>query len=98
MVVYLIGGDNVWREIGRFGLVVVKEKPVSTPIQSAPAEPSIDKYSSRPQKQMARICRPATAMRRESLRTRDRVSHTAGNLIASALAPIEALERSCEAA
>ena len=41
MVVYLIGGDNVWREIGRFGLVVVKEKPVSTPIQSAPAEPSI---------------------------------------------------------
>ena len=39
--VYLIGADNVWREIGRFGLVVVKEKPVPTPIQSAPAEPSI---------------------------------------------------------
>ena len=41
LIVYLIGGDNVWREIGRFGLVVAKEKPVPTTIQSAPAEPSI---------------------------------------------------------
>jgi hypothetical protein len=41
LIVYLIGADNVWREIGRFGLLVVKEKPVPTPSQSAPAEPSI---------------------------------------------------------
>jgi hypothetical protein len=41
LIVYLIGGDNVWREIGRFGLVVVKEKAVPTPIQSARVEPSI---------------------------------------------------------
>jgi len=43
LVVYLIGADHVWREIGRFGLLVVKEKPVPTSTQSAPAEPSIVK-------------------------------------------------------
>jgi hypothetical protein len=41
LIVYLIGVDNVWREIGRFDLVVVKEKAVPTPTPSAPAEPSI---------------------------------------------------------
>lgn len=41
LIVYLIGADSVWREIGRFGLVVVKEKLVPTPVQSARAEPSI---------------------------------------------------------
>lgn len=41
LTVYLVGADNVWREIGRFGLVVVKERPVPTPIKSPPTEPSI---------------------------------------------------------
>jgi hypothetical protein len=41
LTVYLIGVDSVWREIGRFGLVVVKARLVPTPIQSARAEPSI---------------------------------------------------------
>jgi hypothetical protein len=42
LIVYLIGADNVWREIGRFGMVV-KEKPAPTQPPPASFEPSIVK-------------------------------------------------------
>ncbi len=48
LTVYLIGADNVWREIGRFGLLVVKEKPVPVPSAASLAEPSIVKTNEKP--------------------------------------------------